>query len=65
MRAHEFMRSVAAGVKEGDAAIKPQKPLDAEQWRRRSKRQTDMQQKIRDEESRHAEKLRDLKGRLP
>ena len=47
-----------------DGTIKPEKPLNADQWRRRSKRQTATQQKMRDENARHTSKLRDLQGKF-
>lgn len=65
MRAREFMLSNATGMDEGTGTIKPKGSLDADQWRPRTKRQAATQQKIRDEEARHAAKLRDLKDRLP
>ena len=40
------------------------KPLNPEQARKRAARQARMQQKMRDEQARHAAKLRDLRSRM-
>ena len=63
MRAWEFMRP-AVGMREGDDTMQPEGSLDAAHWRR-SIRLADVQQKIRDEASRRAAKLREPKSRLP
>jgi hypothetical protein len=65
MRARDFMPFFVDIEIDEDGTIKPEKPLNADQWRRRSKRQTATQQKMRDEDARHASKLRDLQGKLP
>jgi hypothetical protein len=65
MRAWEFMRSAITSRREGDATIKPEGSLDAEQ-RRRLKRLANAQRKIRKESHRRATKLlRDPKARRP
>ncbi len=64
MRARDFMPSFADIAISEDGTIKPMKPLDADQLRRRLKRQTAAQQKMRDENARHASKMRDLQGKL-
>jgi hypothetical protein len=64
MRARDFIPSFADIAINEDGTIKPMKPLDADQLRRRSKRQTAAQQKVQDENARHASKLRDLQGKL-
>jgi hypothetical protein len=65
--------TILSGAAAGDASargvieagtIKPSGPLDADQLRNRSKRQARVQQQIRDEESRHVAKKRDLNARL-
>ncbi len=63
MRAWEFMRP-AAGMREGDDTMQPEGSLDAAQ-RWRSIRLAQAQQKVRDEASRRAAKLRAPKSRLP
>jgi hypothetical protein len=54
-----------AEVTEADSTIKPEGSLDAEEWRKRSKRRARAQQQARDEDARHVAKQRDLKARLP
>jgi hypothetical protein len=56
MRAGDFM------VIEADA-IKPIKPLTPDQSRKRSAKQVRVQQQMKDEGQRHAEKIRDLNAR--
>ena len=64
MRAWEFMRPAVTERNGGDDTMQPEGLLDAAQ-RQRSIRQADAQQKMRDEASRRAAKLRDPKSRLP
>jgi hypothetical protein len=59
MRAREFMPVAEAGT------IKPEGPLNADEWRKRSAKQARTQQQVKDEAQRHAAKERDLKARLP
>lgn len=44
--------------------VKPTGSLDADEWRKRSERQTRLQRQIRDEDARHAAKEQDLTARL-
>jgi hypothetical protein len=46
-------------------AIKPIKPLTPDQSRKRSAKQVRVQQQMKDEGQRHAEKIRDLNARAP
>ena len=64
MRAREFMELAAAIEVSEDDTIEPVKPLTPEQSRRRSERQNATQQKMRDEDARHATKLRDLRSKI-
>lgn len=64
MRARDFMPFFADIAIDEDGTIKPAKPLNADQLRRRSERQAKTQQKMRDENTRHAAKVRDLQGKL-
>ncbi len=64
MRAWEFMEDWAAiGVNES-GTIKPVAPLTSEQAQRKAKRQAAMAEKMRDEDARHAEKVRDLRSKI-
>jgi hypothetical protein len=64
MRAKDFLPLFANIEIDEDGTIKPAKPLNADQLRRRSERQASTQRKMRDEDARHASKSRDLKDRL-
>lgn len=65
MRTRDFMPFFAAIAIDKDGTIKPTKPLNADQLRRRSGRKAATQQKVRDENARQASRVRDLQGRLP
>jgi hypothetical protein len=68
MRAREFLPSFVDFEIREDGTIKPTKPvkpLNADQLRRRSERMAATQQKMRDEDTRHAAKVRDLRAKLP
>ncbi len=64
MRARDFMPSFAEIAIDEDGTIKPAKPLNADQLRRRLERQAAGQQKMRDENARHASRVRNLQGKL-
>lgn len=53
-----------ADVLDEGGTIKPVGPLTPDQARKRAAKQASLQQRLRDEQARHAAKLRDLRGRM-